>query len=150
MKCIYSKCKHGSVIYSNHDDVEIFPLNTTVLETVSVIVKETLIVSVYVAPATSWTLIADDIKSVTRQINSYPRKHNFSKILIIGDFNLDVRMQTLLAKMLLESGLHQMVTEPTHELGSILDLAFTNHNDTILFNKPVWFSDHHIITVHLK
>lgn len=64
MKCIYSKCKHGSVIYSNHDDVEIFSLNTTILETVSVVIKETSIVSVYVTPATLWTLIADYIKKM--------------------------------------------------------------------------------------
>ena len=45
--------------------------------------------------------------------------------------------------------LRQLVTEPTHELGSILDLVFTNLDEVTIDNIPIWFTDHHIITMQI-
>ncbi len=39
----------------------------------------------------------------------------------------------------------QLITKPTHILGNVLDLLFTNRDDVTVIQMPVYYSDHHLI-----
>ena len=91
-----------------------------------------------------------DVQDIIRQIDRNRTRSVCSKVVIIGDFNLDLQTQEQLSSVMLESGLHQLITEPTHELGSVLDLLYTDLEGCTVHNIPVWFSDHHIISMQIQ
>ena len=151
MTCFHSKTKHGSAIYvsTDFDNVITIPTTTTIIETVAIIVSSVLILSAYIPPATSWPRIQRDVKNLIQEIiHNYEQE--FLNIIFIGDFNVDLAVLQKLTLLLKEFGLKQHLTEPTHELGSILDLVFTNLEEVTIHNIPVWFTDHHAITLQIK
>ena len=67
-----------------------------------------------------------------------------------GDFNIDLHQPTeKITELFLQYNLNQLIDVPTHNLGGILDLFFTNHVKTCTFSYPVYFTDHHFIVGHL-
>lgn len=72
------------------------------------------------------------------------------RIVVIGDFNLSFEQMNSTAELMNGYGFSQLVSKRTHQLGSILDLAFTNVKDVAVSNIPVWFSDHHDIVLHVQ
>ena len=88
----------------------------------------------------------------TTETKSNEYENNLGLQVIIGDFNLSLAYRQKLEKTAQKLGFSQIVQEQTHELGSVLDVLFTNHStsDCAITNIPVYYSDHHLITVHLK
>lgn len=76
--------------------------------------------------------------------NKYSLIQEDSKVLITGNFNLDIKIQAVLANMMQDVGVHLKISEPAHEL------ALTNPHYCVLYNTPVWFCDYHIITLQMN
>ncbi|KAK3100749.1 hypothetical protein FSP39_024640 [Pinctada imbricata] len=151
MRVVSSSNKyHGTVIYTSYEDAEELFLESELFELAAAIWNELLIVAVYVSPGKSHTEISQSMSELLRQIDESKESKSVKRIIIIGDFNIAFGIQNFLLPLLQSHGLHQMITEPTHQLGSILDLVFTNITDCTLTNVPVWFSDHHGIILQFS
>ena len=87
-----------------------------------------------------------------------------SSIIILGDLNFpDINWETLLGgsqasnnfcDLVFDYNLSQLIEEPTHIGGNILDLIITNsdelvHNVVVNPHNTIIFSDHFIITFHI-
>ena len=73
---------------------------------------------------------------------------NVTRILLLGDFNLDQVLQENVNKMhplTQRFCLHQHLQYPTHEQGSILDLAFDSKKWESVLWIPLPYNDHFIL-----
>ena len=77
--------------------------------------------------------------------------------VIMGDFNIDMNSDSPGAKQLAQQmtnlGYRQLITSPTCDTGSIIDLIFTNFPedmDVRVGTLPVYYSDHMIIWAAIK
>lgn len=75
--------------------------------------------------------------------------------LVIGDFNMDVATAAYTQLSGTLSQYRQLVTKPTHNTGSTLDLAFirqceTCENEPLVNIYPTYFSDHSIVNITFK
>ena len=68
----------------------------------------------------------------------------WSHNIIVGDFNMPVHTSVLM-DFSTAHDLIQTVQEPTHALGGILDLNFTNLQHTVTDVVPVPYTDHHLV-----
>ena len=68
----------------------------------------------------------------------------FSHIIIVGDFNMPVHT-SVMTDFSTAHDLLQTVQEPTHVLGGILDLNFSNLQHIVTFVVPVPYTDHHLV-----
>ena len=68
-------------------------------------------------------------------------------LVILGDFNIDVSQKDsgMEQYMLKELHCHQMIHEPTTDNGSVLDLVFSNYNDSVAGAIETYWSDHKLI-----
>jgi hypothetical protein len=149
-KSLHMKTKHGLAVYhksSLHATQVPVPEHLKALEVMAVKFQLVTVMSVYVAPSTSLGIITNDFKLLLHQA-----MNTKGYFLIIGDFNLNLSQCKKLEKEAVESGFKQLVEQPTHELGYILDIAFTNYpaGNCQLANTPVYYSDHHIISVNMR
>jgi endonuclease/exonuclease/phosphatase (EEP) superfamily protein YafD len=64
-------------------------------------------------------------------------------IIVGGDFNFPAGEKNVLTRALRLRGLHQIISEPTHAMGAILDHCYVNNpKHTSYFLHPVYYSDH--------
>ena len=77
--------------------------------------------------------------------------------VIMGDFNIDMNSDSPGAKQLAQQmtnlGYRQLITSPTCDIGSIIDLIFTNFPEDMEVRAetlPVYYSDHMIIWAAIK
>ena len=82
---------------------------------------------------------------------------NVQKItFILGDFNLNSsgNESSVLSKVMLDFGFSQLVKEPTHNQGGIIDHCYLSNNilpnDVKLTQKPVYYTDHDILEVQYR
>ena len=75
----------------------------------------------------------------------------------MGDFNIDMNSDSPGAKQLAQPmtnlGYRQLITSPTCDTGSIIDLIFTNFPEDMEVRAgtlPVYYSDHMIIWAAIK
>ena len=68
----------------------------------------------------------------------------YSHIIVVGDFNMPVHT-SIMMDFSTAHDLIQTVQEPTHVLGGILDLNFTNLQHTMTIVVPVPYTDHHLV-----
>ncbi|XP_072378061.1 uncharacterized protein [Diabrotica undecimpunctata] len=117
-------------------------------------------------PSTSSETLADD-ESLIASFDELSRLEN---LIVIGDFNFrDISWRitdpssglttskTVFTDFVLNSNLHQFITEPTrfriNNLPSILDLVFSNDPHLLthpIISSPVGNSDHTVITFHIQ
>ena len=123
--------------------------------------KPTILSCVYLPPCPSDSLMADTISSLTQAIQSNPS----ADTLIVGDFNLpDIQWDTLsstssssiaFCDFVFDNSLTQLIDQPTHVKGNILDLLLSNSSDWVtnltLASDNHWVSsDHFVVTFHLS
>ena len=138
----------GTAVYSKK-----IPLNvqTTVTENASIIAVEYTafhLISVYRYSENS------NIRGFTDQVlNCF----NLSKIVIIlGDINIDLKKDpmNIFTKSLTTMGFKQLVLQPTHILGGILDhvYAYCPFSSKCSLNRihPLYYSDHDAVTFFLE
>jgi len=104
------------------------------------------VISKYVPPAILFRAVS---KHFSHLLQYAKDSRGFS--VILGDFNISLRRCEELELEAADSGFVQLVHKPTHELGSVLDLAFTNYSvdDCEATYTPVNYTDHHLISVQL-
>ena len=115
------------------------------LEVAAAMSNRFLVAAVYIPPTTPFPKISEDLQHMLDKIQGLTSRELIQKVVVIGDFNINFQQMTSLQPMMESQGLSQIVSEPTHQLGSILDVLFTNITDYNLANIPVWFSDHHAV-----
>ena len=100
----------------------------------------------YVPPATSFRAVSKHFSNLLQYA-----KDSGGFFVILGDFNISLGKSEELELEAADCGFVQLVHKPTHELGSVLDLAFTNYpaDDCETTNTPVYYTDHHLISVQL-
>lgn len=116
-----------------------------------------IVCCIYIPPASLESYLQDVLHSL----------HSLTYIkdtIIVGDFNVpDINWSTLsatsffsssLCNLIFSHNLSQLVTDPTHVGGNILDLVLTNNSTRVTFtsvdsNFCSSFSDHHLVTIHL-
>ena len=109
-----------------------------------------------------------DIISVYRSSDSnQSNQQRFTRILIdmvninkttfiLGDFNLNISCDetSVLYKNMSNSGFSQIVKEPTHNQGGIIDHCYVSKNVLVnnlkLIQKSVFYTDHDILEVNYK
>ena len=71
------------------------------------------------------------------------------RIVVVGDFNLP---QSKALTSFLETLLSQLVNEPTHQSGNVLDLILTSDNDclSLISVNELNFSDHKLIKFRIS
>ena len=100
-----------------------FRMNT-ILEIVVVEINEPIqmiVISVYRPPSTPIDVFMNHILEIIAQFQHVPT-------CIVGDFNEDVltTLNTHCCKMLRLQGFTQMINKPTHDSGTIIDLAYVS------------------------
>ena len=74
--------------------------------------------------------------------------------LIFGDFNLRSDELSVLSREMTDFGFSQLVKEPTHNQGGIIDHCYTSKNvspnNVELSQKAVYYSDHDLLEVQYK
>ena len=124
--------------------------------------KPTILCCVYVPPSLSDSTMNSVISDLTQIIQN----NSSTNIIIVGDFNSpDVHWDTLsattnsargLCDFIFDNSLTQLVDQPTHTKGNILDLILTNSNKSItnlsIASAPDnWIhSDHFVIRFQLS
>ena len=133
------------------------------LEILSILLKfeknQILLCCVYISPNVNDIYLANNISCLSQTIHSHSKSSNISSIpsITIGDFNLpDIQWDTLTSSspnsrsfcdFVFDNALVQLIHEPTHTKGNILDLVLTNDND-LVSNATVNLSNHHLSTDH--
>ena len=75
---------------------------------------------------------------------------------ILGDFNWNLRCDesSVLSREMIDFGFSQLVKEPTHNQGGIIDHCYTSKdvlpNNVNLSQKAVYYSDHDLLEVQYK
>ena len=149
MECFSEKRnggKHGNIIYTTFNGLHQIYFQTKIIEAVALQTNDLLLVSVYIPPGRN---AIKDIENMLQQVELTVSRNQIKWIVVIGDFNLSFQQLFNVEQMMRRYDLSQLVSEPTHELGAILDVAFTNIKDVSVRNLPVWFSDHHAIVLHI-
>ena len=76
------------------------------------------------------------------------------KTIIFGDFNMNISCDktSVLYKSMSISGFSQLIKEPTHIQGGIIDHCYVSKNIMVnnvkLIQKPVYYTDHDILEVY--
>ena len=111
------------------------------------------------------TLGLDNCREVTKAINTLLRKKRLKKFFLIGDFNLsnaDWRnnhssnsTEQAFIEEFIRAGLIQLINQPTHIRGNILDILLTNSENTvdniaIEHTSGICKSDHYTILFDIK
>ena len=109
-----------------------------------------------------------DVISVYRSSDSNSsNKQMFTSVLLImvnvqkttfilGDFNCDLKCDgsSVLSREIIDFGFSQLVKEPTHNQGGIIDHCYTSKNvipnNVKLSQKAVYYSDHDLLEVQYK
>ncbi len=101
------------------------------------------VVFIYKPPSVNVSLLVKALEAV-----HHTHLHH-SQAVIMGDFNIDYQnspsQQTKLMNATSQLGYHQLIHEPTTDLGSTLDLIFTNIDNVLAGVLEVYFSDHKMI-----
>lgn len=105
-----------------------------IIETVALQTNDLLLVSVYIPPGRN---AIKDMENMLQQVELTVSRNQIKWIVVIGDFNLAFQQLSNVEQMMRRYDLSQLVSEPTHELGAILDVAFTNIKDVSVRNLPV-------------
>ena len=110
-----------------------------------------ILVNIYSPPKTTTKTL---IKVLTNIHHTYL---NSVFSVIMGDFNIDMNSDSPGAKQLAQQmtnlGYRQLITSPTCDKGSIIDLIFTNFPEDMEVRAgtlPVYYSDHMIIWAAIK
>ena len=73
---------------------------------------------------------------------------------VIGDFNWNYKESFKIKNFLEENDFIQAITEPTHEMGHILDHVYLSRTfprgKVEVACSPAYFSDHDIVSLHLS
>ena len=131
------------------------PNNTPELTTVKLNLHKTIILScIYLPPNPSDSYMKDTISNLTQVIESNPS----ASTIIVGDFNLpDIQWDTLsstssiscaFCDFVFDNLLTQLIDQPTHIKGNILDLVLTNLS--VASNNNWIATDHFAVTFQLS
>lgn len=136
--------EHGLAIYFR-DTVTCEELQltarTTDIQVMGVCVQELNlpVIVVYRPPRQTVIRFFSDLSTIVKDL-----LERFQNILVVGDFNMPVHTSVMM-DFSTEHDLFQTVQEPTHILGGILDLNFTNLQNTLTTVVPVPYTDHHLV-----
>ena len=115
---IHSYGTHGCAIYSTTKSTKTFHHND-IYESVTGIIDNNIITSIYIPPNTAWYKINSKLTTFLQFLNEQSNKHNCSRIIINGDFNMDKNIQdNKLFPKLQHFNLTQIINEPTQILGN--------------------------------
>lgn len=137
--------------------------NTLEIITVRLTLRKPIILScIYIPPSPCDSYMNDVISNLTQTIQN----NSSTDIIIAGDFNSpDVQWDTLsstsnsardLCDFIFDNSLIQLIDQPTHIKGNILDLILTNSNEcvanlSIALTPDNWIpTDHFVITFQLS
>ena len=111
------------------------------------------------------TLGEQNFKEIEKHLRNVAARKKFKAHFVVGDFNLpdinwsEGRSATQLGEGFIDLfndlGLSQMINQPTHQKGKILDLVFSNltgavENIVVMAKNDICSSDHFGITFNLK
>ena len=111
------------------------------------------------------TLGEQNLNEIERHLRNVANRKKFKAHFVVGDFNLpevnwpEGQSSTQLGQSFIELfndlGLAQLINQPTHEKGKILDLLFSNvvgavANIAVLGKNEICSSDHYGITFNVK
>jgi exonuclease III len=145
---------HGIAIYSKHLFQCDFPSNES-FEGIEIAISRTTamadlaIINVYKPPN-------KPTKQLCELLLSIHKKHiKDSKVVVMGDFNIDWNKETpdknrLHKLMVQQLDYKQVVTDPTNDYGSTIDLIFTNIDNFQCGTLETYFSDHKAIWISLS
>ena len=143
-KLISNVSPHGTAVYVKN----CFTSTPVILESVNleytaVAIKSTtanyVLVTIYRPPKSSMTHFMNEVHEVVKQLPN-------EKIILCGDFNLDLQNLNKLTELLKRHNLRQMIKDPTHVGGGILDIIFTPPDMICTSNQsPVYYSDHYFL-----
>ena len=138
MTIYYNSLLHAEQIH--------LPGRLSPIEDIGIKFDSVTVISVYVPPATSFRAVSKHFSHLLLYA-----KDSGGFFVILGDFNISLGQCEELELEVANSGFVQLIHKPTHELGSVLDLAFTNYpaDDCKATNIPVYYTDHHLISVQL-
>ncbi|XP_070191701.1 uncharacterized protein [Littorina saxatilis] len=99
------------------------------------------VVGVYCPPGVKTSALRTELETILhRVLASHPY------VVMGGDFNSDAsdRLSKPLKQLCQEFSLRQLITEPTTDYGSVLDLIFTNLPESAILGGVLesWYSDH--------
>ena len=134
------------------------PSNLDLLS-VSIAHNKTITINLLYIPPNANVSYLLDIESILHNLNSN------ENLILLGDFNFpDANWNTMTGNtssstnfwdLIFELNLEQLITEPTHKGGNILDVILTNYDciDNILVSTTLPYglsSDHYLINFSLK
>lgn len=143
-KVLSTPTEHGLAVYVR-DTITCEKLRltarTTDIQVMGICVKELNlpVIVVYRPPRQIAVGFFNDLSFIVEDL-----LEKFPHIIIIGDFNMPVHTSVMM-EISTAHGLIQTVQEPTHVLGGILDLTFTNLQDIMTVAVPVPYTDHHLV-----
>jgi exonuclease III len=104
----------------------------------------TNIISIYNPPGSPITTFIEKLSNLLKNLQI----HN-TPCIVYGDFNYSLDHIDIISNHLQHFNLHQIITSPTHQLGSILDLIFTSIPNIQPQHMPLYYSDHHLLYFNL-
>ena len=143
------KSNHGSAIYSQKTSKVHQQYNRTI-DMLGTTTNNILTICIYIPPNRPWYTIKDPLKELLEHTNKLAKENSCKTTIITGDFNHDLHNPSEQITELFKSyNFIQLITKPTHILGGILDLIFTNNHSTTASIYPNYFSDHHFIITQI-
>lgn len=147
---------YGMALYTS-EKLDVGPKSLTtnnieiMLSEISITGTKIILVNIYSPPKTTTKTL---IKVL---INIHHIYLNSRFTIIMGDFNIDMNSKSSgpkqFAQKMTDLGYHQLITSPTCDTGSIIDLIFTNLPEDMAVQVgtlPVYYSDHMIIWAAIK
>ena len=132
--------KHGT---SSEETTEVIDENYTLLK---MKLGSVIIILCYVSKEVVWSKFTKDVQILIGQSES--------PTLIIGDMNFDTEESNVFSKFMASSKFVQLVKNPTHDRGSVLDHVYANQPaeelEVSVKQKAVVYSDHDVIFVKLN
>ena len=134
-----------------YDDIEVVAAEVTLPQNEAI-----LIIGCYLPPNSSTPTVAFLIQSISELITCYPSNY----CIILGDVNhpeieWDSLTSTsesgiLITDCFFKFNMHQIIKDPTHEKGNILDIIATNNPQAIsnVHIESTCRSDHYLISFH--
>jgi hypothetical protein len=141
---------HGLVVYvKNQLNIDYVHKHSSIefeciITKVSNMTQSVLVVVIYKSPSCKQCVFMDRFHRLVSEIDR--QEH----LIIIGDFNFDIsgdNNRNILEFMESKSNCVQIIVEPTTNHNSILDLIFTDCQNTTSGTLECWWSDHKAVVV---
>ena len=126
----------GTAIISFHEEENVLRYSLEEFQIVSIVTEEFQLTVVYISSGAN-------LEDVVKVIKTMIDPNNLQ--MILGDFNFDSMDNNYIKNFFDEMGLHQEVTQPTHQAGRILDHLYLSgelREKSKLNVKFKYFSDH--------